>query len=181
MADNDVAVRTAKKLAAIIKATKPKANVYHWWLLGQGPIGESWPDMLSEAETEWGEDYTPWAHAYVIGYENDARKKRTNVRVTDSTGFRLWAFYGFKKGDADKNSSDIFKIHCKDVQNAITKATRFQQVDDVNGVPEVEQHDEWQITQEGVYWMGEGNKCHIAQGEIVVVSYLTLNPIPITS
>jgi hypothetical protein len=183
MSQEDVQVRIAKKIAAIIQAAKSKAKVYHYWILGQGPIGDSFPDVLSELEDEWlsthGERYVPWAHGYVLGYDEMLREKYTLGGFKDPTGFRLWGFYGFEKGSADKNSSDIFSVHCKGIQNALSAATKLQQVDDPNGVPEVISHGEWQITETGVYWMGD-NKVHIAQGEIVVESRLFINPISIT-
>jgi hypothetical protein len=87
------------------------------------------------------------------------------------------------KGDATKNSADIASVHWKDVQNTISAATKLQQasppVPDPNGVPEVVRHYEWNITEAGVYWMGD-NKVHIAQGELVVEARLRINPTPIT-
>lgn len=183
MAQNDIQVRTAKKLKSIIQAKKPKAKVYHYWIIGQGPIGESFPDMLSNDEDEWGAKYTPWAHGYVIGYDSLPRERNTNAGFKDQSGYRLWAFYGFMKGDENKNSADIAVIHWRDVQDAISAATKLQQVDDEvndpNGVPEVIRHFEWQITQAGVYYMGT-NKVHIAQGELVVESRVHINPTTIT-
>ena len=186
MANNDIQIRAAKKLASIIQAAKPKAKVYHYWILGQGAIGESFPDMLSPLEDEWESEnaaYVPWAHAYVIGYDAFPREKTTNAGFTDTEVLRLWGFYGFMKGTVDKNSADISSKHWKDVQNAISAATKLQQVDDTvsdpDGVPEVTQHGEWQISQAGVYWMGKPNKVHIAQGEIEVYARLRINPTPI--
>jgi len=130
--------------------------------------------MLSDTEDEFaylGSKYVPWAHGYVLGYDAFPRERSTNASFRDYETFRLWGFYGFHKGTADKNSSDIFSVHCKQVQNALTAATKLQQVDDIvddpNGVPEVVSHGEWQITETGIYWMGD-NKVHIAQGEITV-------------
>jgi hypothetical protein len=181
MPQNDIQVRAAKKLASIIQSTKPKARVWSYWVLGQGPIGESYPDMLSDLEDEWaseGSQYVPWAHSYVIGYDAFARTKTANANFNEAMTFRLWAFYGFMKGTVDKNSADISSVHWLDVKNAISAATKMQQVDDVvndpNGVPEVKQHHEWQITQAGIYWMGD-HKVHIAQGEITVDARLIIN------
>src|SRR5688572_27198492 len=102
MPANDIQVRSAKKMASIIQATKPNAKVWHWWILGQGPIGQSFPDMLSDLEDEWlsthGEQYLPWAHGYVLGYDEMLRNKYSNAGFKDPTGYRLWAFYGFEKG-----------------------------------------------------------------------------------
>jgi hypothetical protein len=185
MSEEDVVVRAAKKMASVIKAAVPKANVFHYWILGQGDIGSSWPDVQSPDEDAWSaEGHSTWAHAYIIGFDEEESKKVTNARRRDFTTFRLWGFYGFYKGNATKNSSDLAIISWHTAKNALTKATRFQQVDDTvndpNGVPEVEQHGEWQITASGVYWMGTGNKCHIAQGNITVDSSLVLLPTTIT-
>lgn len=187
MASNDVAVRAAKKLASIIQATKPKAKVYHWWLIGQGALGESWPDIQSPLEDEWASvdpRYVPWAHAYIIGYDASNRTKVTNAKIMDLENFRLWGFYGFFKGTPEKNSADIARMHWADVQNAITAATKLQQVDDIvadpDGVPEIDKHMEWQIDQMGVYWMGKENKCHIAQGDLTIQTKQLINPTTIT-
>lgn len=177
--ETDVEVRVAKKLAQIIQAAKPKAKVFHWWVIGQGPIGESFPDVQSELEDEWGATYIPWPHAYVIGYDQASRQKKAiNTAFRDIETYRLWGFYGFMKGDENKNSADIARIHWKEVQNAITKATKMQQTSDPNGVPEAEQHGEWQIEKMGIYWMGTV-PVHIAQGELAVSSRIILNPMPI--
>ena len=179
MADEDeIVVQAAKKLAAVIKQAKPKANVFHHWVLGQGPIGESWPDVVSKDENEWSPKYSEWAHAYVIGDEEDGRQKITNAKVRDAITFRVWGFYGFLKGDATKNSNDVWRVHYKQVQNAITKATRLQSNSDTQGVRLVDKHDEWQINQNGVYWMGD-HKCHIAQGTITIYPSFVLTPTPI--
>jgi hypothetical protein len=173
-----IVVDVAKKLAEVIKAAKPKANVFHYWILGQGPIGESWTDVISPLEDEWAPQYPTWAHAYVIGDEEDTRIKISNARVRDGITFRLWGFYGFLKGTSDRNSNDVWRVHYKQVQNAITKATRLQTQTSPQGVTLIDKHDEWQINQNGVYWMGQ-NKCHIVQGTITVHPSFALNPTPI--
>lgn len=183
MADEttDIQVRTAKFMAAVIKAAVPKANVYHYWILGQGPIGESWPDMLSEDEDDWEElnnAYRPWAHAYVIGFEEEPCQRTTNYRRKDTTTFRLWGFYGFMKGTVDKNSHDIALVHWHEIKNALSAALCFQSAANPSGVSEVSKHNEWQITQAGVYWMGD-NKCHIAQGTIEVESSVVVPQVAI--
>lgn len=184
MSQSDIQVRCAKKLAEIIKTAKPKANVYHYWILGQGALGESFPDMISTVETEWilPEKIAPdggWPHAYVIGYDGFPRDKTHSASFTDTLRFRLWSFYGFAKGTSEKNSSDISSVHWKDVQNAISAATKLQQISDPNGVPEVTKHGEWQINQAGVYWMNN-NKVHIAQGELEIYAKLLINMTSIT-
>jgi hypothetical protein len=70
-------------------------------------------------------------------------------------------------------------VHFSDVANALSKATKLQQIDDPTGVPEVSSHGEWQRTEEGIYWMGK-NKVHIAQGEFDVFARVILNMTPIT-
>ena len=180
---DDVQVRVAKKLATIIQAAQPNAKVYHYWILGQGAIGESLPDMLSNAETEWSSlspTYVPWAHAYIIGDEEESSEKITNARRRDFMTFKLWGFYGFLKGDASHNSTDVFRKHRTIVKNALTAATKLQDTTDPNGVPEVEKHGEWQISQVGVYWMGDTAKAHIAQGTITVNTSILINPVPIS-
>jgi hypothetical protein len=180
---NDVAVRAAKKLAALIQAAKPKAKVFHYWVLGQGPIGESWPDIQSPLEDEWedlNEKYVPWAHAYIIGYDANNRTKVSNASFADMENLRLWGFYGYLKGTPEKNSADIARTHWADVQDAISAATKLQTVGNPNGVPEIEKHLEWQIDQMGVYWMGDKEKCHIAQGELSLQIKQVINPISIT-
>ncbi len=176
MSQNDIQVRCAKKLAEIIQATKPKARVHPYWILGQGPIGESFPDMLSKTEDEWGT--AEWAHGYVIGFDAFPREKTHNASFKDTERLKLWAFYGFMKGNATKNSAYISSMHWKDVQNALSAATKLQQTSDPNGVPEVSSHGEWQINQAGVYWMGD-HKVHIAQGEIEIYAKLLINMTPI--
>jgi hypothetical protein len=185
MSQSNIQVRIAKKLANIIQLAKPKAKVFHYWIVGQGGIGESVPDLLSTTETEWGADTPPegWIHGYVIGYDGFPREKVANASFKDSSRFRLWGFYDFYKGNATKNSADIASVHWKDIQNAISAATKLQQVIDIpadpDGVPEVIRHYEWDITQAGIYHMGS-HKCHIAQGELIVESRLTINMVPIT-
>jgi hypothetical protein len=178
MSSSDIQVRIAKQLATIIQATKPNAKVWHYWCLSQGPIGESFPDMISPLEMEWS-DAGNHPHAYVIGYEAFPRERVGNASFQDSFKFNLWGFYGFKKGNADKNSHDIFSVHCKDVQDAITKATKLQTTSDPNGVPEVNHHNEWDITKTGVFYMN-ANKVHIAQGTIDFYCKRTINLTPIT-
>jgi hypothetical protein len=175
--NTDIQVRAAKALAAIVQATKPNAKVFHYWIIGQGPIGESFPDILSPAETELSSG--GWPHGYVIGYDSLLREQYANAGFKDPIGFRLWGFYGFLKGNADKNSSDIFSIHCKEIQNALTAASKLQTASNPDGVKEVVRHEGWQITTTGIYWMDK-NKVHIAQGEIIVESRLVINPLTTT-
>jgi hypothetical protein len=184
---NDIAVRIAKQLAKVIQVAKPKAKVYHYWILGQGPLGESFPDMMSSLEDEWKTSdgkYSSWPHAYVIGYDADNRSKIANATTADLHNFRLWGFYGFMKGDASKNSADIARTHWADIQDAISAATKLQIVSgDINepdGVPEIARHMEWQLDQMGVYWMGKTEKCHIVQGEITFETKQLINPTTIT-
>jgi hypothetical protein len=175
---DDVQVRCAKRLAEIITGIHPTANVFHYWILGQGPIGESFPDVVSSTETEFSLEEGGWPHAYVLGYDAFPREKVANASFKDTLRFRLWGFYGFEKGTATKNSADIASVNWKKVQNGLSAATKFQQTGSPNGVPEVTSHGEWQITEAGVFWMGD-HKVHIAQGEIEVYAKLIINMLPI--
>ena len=128
MSQEDIQVRVKKAVAAIIQTAKPKAKVYSWWVLSTG-IGESVPYFDSVEEDEWGDD--PFLHAYIVGFEGFGRQRTGNASFTDTIELNLWGFYEFRLGDADKNSEDVFSVHCKDIENALTKATKFQTVDSV--------------------------------------------------
>lgn len=175
MADNDVPVQICLKVAEIIQAAKPKARVYPWWILTQG-LGESIPHLLSADEDEWGAPNIPWVHAYMIDQESDTREVLGHPKFTDRPEFRLWAFYGWKIGDATKNSSHVFIKHVKDVQNAISKASKFHtDLGDLGtGVPEVTGHDQWQLERMGTYWFGK-QRVHVAQGTLIARANLLLD------
>jgi hypothetical protein len=192
MADNDLEVRCVLALADIVKAAKPEARVHPWWLLAQG-LGESIPDLQSLDDDEWGEANVPWVHGYMFDFGDDlSRENLGSSKVRDIFEFRLWGFYGWLRGTAEKNSSFVFSRHIADVKNALTKASKLQ-ADGTNfsfepetnggiemkyGIKEVEKHMEWQISRRGIYWMGE-HKVHVAQGIIRVQANLLINPRPI--
>ncbi len=169
--NDDIQVKAKANIAAIIRAVKPKAKVYPYWVIGQG-LEQSVPYFLSSTEDEWGS--SPFLHAYIIGYDDDTRTRTGTASFTDETTYKLWGFYGFKLGNEAKNSEDVFSVHVKQIQNALTAATKLQYTDHPDGVPEVKNHGEWQISSRGVYYMGQ-QKVHIAQGSITVYPRLIIN------
>lgn len=174
MADNDLQVQIKSAIKGIIEAVKPKAKVFSRWVIAEG-IGESVPYFMSATETDLG---TPWLHAYILGYDGFLREQVATASFHDTIQFKLWGFYGYKLGTEPVNSDDIFSVHLKDIQNALTKATKFQTVASPNGIPEVRSHGQWQIDKVGIYHMGT-TKSHIAQGTIDVYTRLIINPTPI--
>jgi hypothetical protein len=192
MANNDLEVRCVLALADIVKAAKPKARVHPWWLLGQG-LGESVPDLQSLEEDEWGMANVPWVHGYMFDFGDDlSRENLGHSKSRDIFEFRFWGFYGWWRGNVEKNSAFVFSKHVADVRDALTKASKLQTdgthfsftpesnggVSMTSGVKEVEKHLEWQIGKRGIYWMGD-HKVHVAQGIIRVQANLLINPRPL--
>ena len=178
MSTSDITVRCANAVMALIKATKPKCVTLSYWIFNEGGKNESAPYLKAPSEDEWGTS-DGWIHAYAISQVGWKRAHLGVSKFEDIIPFKLWAFYGWNLGDVTKNSEHVFLQHLADVSDALSAATKFQQTATPNGVPEVKGHDDWQIEDIGVYFMGM-NKVHIAQGTINVKFNRLINPIPIT-
>jgi hypothetical protein len=174
---DDIQVRVAKAVAAVIKAAKPKAVVIPYWILSQG-LGESIPQLESTLETEWGTLYPKWVHAYMLDFESDGRLNQGSGSMEDTFELNLWGFYQWKLGDVNHNSSFTFATHIQDVKNALTEAYKAQHNELSGGVPEMKKHGEWQINKRGTYWFGK-TRVHVAQGTLSVVANKIIPPRPL--
>lgn len=136
----------------------PKAIVVNRWILTDN-LGESVPYLKSASEDEWG--IGGWIHGYQISTGSMGREQIANaLKFNDPIEFRLWGFYGFKRGTALHNSGDIFDVHLRTIQNAISRSTNL-------GINSVKQHNDWQISENKIYTFGK-SEVHVAQGTLMV-------------